>query len=897
MAYFRNLHQKLAYSVSCEQKLRSASHALHSGVSLRTLAFALVSVTVSTGAYGGTVNCNNGSGDASAIQNAINSGGIVTISGSCSLGRTGLSIGSNVTINGTAALNYSGSGWLFNSSGNNNTINGLTLNGGGINLTAGHSQGGWTITNNTIQNITNGANGLNVANILATSGGIGNTISNNTFRNIWGAPGGYPNYPAGYNAGNCNNTCIGGGGINVWGGIDHTTIDNNLFDKMGEDGAYIAFNEVASADQSWGFQTTNNVVSNNVCTHGHRFCLEMQGVSDYPSSCVKSQCQFGVPYTSGVIVKNNLSYQVDGALAYDVYGFSLVMGGSDGQIINNTALYDSSSCVIRPGIALEMSNRNMQVQGNVFGSVNSKCGWIVLVAQGAGVPNTGVNTYQNNILCTANATYPLAIGDDNTRFPNTIDQYNAWSSTCSSVSIGASNITVAFTSSNNQSFAGGDSGTWNVYAGSTLSLKHMKFFIDGSATAAVTQEIQDLNTNFASDRKWLYHATVNTANLGSGSHTITAKATDVSGATQSVTQNFVVANAGMPVVQLNPAALSFGSQTQGLTTNAQAVTVTNSGTAALAIGGLTITGSNASDFLNSSTCGSSLAVGGSCAIHVTFTPSAAGSRTAALSLSDNASDSIQTISLSGTGAPAIVPGPPSLDSTSSINLPKNLPTGMILWLATDSGVVRSENGVIAWDDQSGSGNNAVQPNTANQPTLVAGNNGQSAMHFNGASSYLSIPSLPINGKTGLTVFVISANSTDHAAGYGQYAFLYWPETGSWGSSFFGSYQTSSHFRFGTLQTGNESVYQMPFTRTNSFGLSEWMHSGATDSMWLNGQSIASYTGKVQSINGVGDTALLGQGINNTFYAGDISELIIYARALTASERAAVEQYLMNKYHL
>jgi Concanavalin A-like lectin/glucanases superfamily len=97
--------------------------------------------------------------------------------------------------------------------------------------------------------------------------------------------------------------------------------------------------------------------------------------------------------------------------------------------------------------------------------------------------------------------------------------------------------------------------------------------------------------------------------------------------------------------------------------------------------------------------------------------------------------------------------------------------------------------------------------------------------------------------------------------------------------------------------GNEPAYQALFTRTNSFGLSEWMHSGTTDSMWFNGQNVATYTGALQSINGVGNIAFLGQGSNNTFYPGDVSEVIVYKRALSTSERQAVEQYLMNKYHL
>ena len=82
-----------------------------------------------------------------------------------------------------------------------------------------------------------------------------------------------------------------------------------------------------------------------------------------------------------------------------------------------------------------------------------------------------------------------------------------------------------------------------------------------------------------------------------------------------------------------------------------------------------------------------------------------------------------------------------------------------------------------------------------------------------------------------------------------------------------------------------------------FGLSEWLHSGTTDSMWFNAQSVAVYSGKLQTINGTGPSAILGRGDRNTYYPGEASEVILYNRALTASERQLVEQYLMQKYHL
>jgi len=101
-----------------------------------------------------------------------------------------------------------------------------------------------------------------------------------------------------------------------------------------------------------------------------------------------------------------------------------------------------------------------------------------------------------------------------------------------------------------------------------------------------------------------------------------------------------------PVAALSPASLSFANQPVKTTSAAQTSTLTNSGTAALTISSISVTG----DFNQTNNCGTSLAVGASCTISVTFTPSATGSRIGSLSIGDNSSGgSPQTASLSGTG--------------------------------------------------------------------------------------------------------------------------------------------------------------------------------------------------------------------------------------------------------
>jgi hypothetical protein len=110
-----------------------------------------------------------------------------------------------------------------------------------------------------------------------------------------------------------------------------------------------------------------------------------------------------------------------------------------------------------------------------------------------------------------------------------------------------------------------------------------------------------------------------------------------------------------PGASLSPTSLSFVSQLIDTSSTAQTVGLTNSGNATLSITSIAITGSNAGDFAETAdTCGSSLVAGGNCTIEVTFTPSAAGQRTATLSITDNASSSPQTVSLSGTGSHDVI---------------------------------------------------------------------------------------------------------------------------------------------------------------------------------------------------------------------------------------------------
>ena len=126
-----------------------------------------------------------------------------------------------------------------------------------------------------------------------------------------------------------------------------------------------------------------------------------------------------------------------------------------------------------------------------------------------------------------------------------------------------------------------------------------------------------------------------------GSVTITDNASDSP-------QTIVLAGDGLPapVVSLSVTSLTFSSQPLGTTSAPQALTLSNTGTAALIITSIVATG----DFAQINTCGTSLPAGANCTISVTFTPTAAGSRTGSITITDNAPGSPQVVNLGGSGA-------------------------------------------------------------------------------------------------------------------------------------------------------------------------------------------------------------------------------------------------------
>jgi hypothetical protein len=126
-----------------------------------------------------------------------------------------------------------------------------------------------------------------------------------------------------------------------------------------------------------------------------------------------------------------------------------------------------------------------------------------------------------------------------------------------------------------------------------------------------------------------------------------------------------------PVLNANPASLAFARTAVGAPAGPKTVTITNTGTSAASVSGVSVTG----DFSQTNTC-SSIAVNGTCTVTVNFTPTAGGARTGTLTVASNATNTPTTVALSGTGVDSSVNlaagQPASASSSNGTYVPANL---------------------------------------------------------------------------------------------------------------------------------------------------------------------------------------------------------------------------------
>jgi len=110
------------------------------------------------------------------------------------------------------------------------------------------------------------------------------------------------------------------------------------------------------------------------------------------------------------------------------------------------------------------------------------------------------------------------------------------------------------------------------------------------------------------------------------------------------------ANTQLTVATVTPPTLTFANQSIGTASAAQTVTLANTGSAVLTVTSIAVGG----DFSESDNCQNlAVSAGASCAVQVTFTPFATGSRTGQMTINANVAGGQLMVALSGTGTAAL----------------------------------------------------------------------------------------------------------------------------------------------------------------------------------------------------------------------------------------------------
>ncbi len=269
--------------------------------------------------------------------------------------------------------------------------------------------------------------------------------------------------------------------------------------------------------------------------------------------------------------------------------------------------------------------------------------------------------------------------------------------------------------------------------------------------------------------------TVNAAQLSTslsaaaGAHNVTVNAWDSSGAVFKSTSLITVSTtAAAPSV--TPSSVTFSTQMVNTTSSAQNVSLNNPTTGALTVGTPTITG----DFqISNNGCSTSLAANSSCIIQVIFQPTATGTRTGTLTITDSPdAGSPHAVSLSGMGAYALSASPTSLSfgdqalnissTPQKVKLTNLGSTTLTLTIGTSAPYAES-------DDCNGS-LNAGATCTATitfTPTTTGQQAGNLSITYNAAGSPLAVP-LSGNGVTVSKIAVTPANPSITTNGTKQF---------------------------------------------------------------------------------------------------------------------------------
>jgi len=220
-----------------------------------------------------------------------------------------------------------------------------------------------------------------------------------------------------------------------------------------------------------------------------------------------------------------------------------------------------------------------------------------------------------------------------------------------------------------------------------------------------------------------------------------------------------------PRITVGAEELAFGSVQAGLSAQ-QSVTITNTGTAALGLNNITISGADADVFTQTSDCAAGLEPAASCSVDVTFAPSTDGTRSATLTIESTDADTPSVdVALSGRG---------TLAPTAEISVsPASVDLGRVLSGTSQSAqvaIANSGNAALQINSIELQGDNAADfTQTNNCTTVAAGESCSVELNFAAGAPGVYNAALVINSSDEENASVtvpVSAESYEESTGGG-----------------------------------------------------------------------------------------------------------------------------------
>ena len=226
------------------------------------------------------------------------------------------------------------------------------------------------------------------------------------------------------------------------------------------------------------------------------------------------------------------------------------------------------------------------------------------------------------------------------------------------------------------------------------------------------------------------------------------------------------------------------------------------------------------------------------------------------------------------------------------NLPYGL-SGLRLWLRGDGGVISGSTGAVSlWEDQSGHGNDAVQSTGTSQPSLQTNQlNRLPVLRFDGTNDYLSVARAATIEPSTITIAAVAKHTGGGTSDYAVVAV----KGNAWTSAGYGLLRQS---------TGNARAFINHYTNTQvtaSWPSSSWnvlmnRYDGTAVKLFQNGAETASHTTSTTMAH-ENLPLYLGGRAGSYQLQGDIAEVILFNRALSATERKEIDAYFFQKYNL